>query len=136
MCHKPRHTASIADGSRQLFRVTPKPASKPHAIEDAEPQVRDWRFAELHTTDLAVLREVDVCIPFRLPGNGWWHPQPCGGPIMSAENGTTLLRRAGPLAKGLPGRDIPPSKVLTYCHRNPQEPALCSQSDNFLPLQA
>ena len=114
-------------------------------MEDAEPQVRDWRFAKLHTT---VLREVDVCIPFRLPAfeDDHWKrlvaPPTMRGPIMPAENGTTLLRRTGPLAKGLPNRDIPLSKVLTAFGKRciaidtQRARALCSQSDNFLSLRA
>ena len=94
-------------------------ASEPQEMEDAALQVRDWRFLELHTTDLAALREVDVCIPFRLFAfeDDYWKrlvapPTVRWGLIMPAENGTTLLRCTGPLARGLPGRDILLSKVL------------------------
>ena len=42
-------------------------ASACPAAEEVELQVQNWRFSELHSTNLAALREVDVCIPFRLP---------------------------------------------------------------------
>ena len=37
--------------------------------DEADVQVNDWRFSELETTDLATLREVDLCVPFRFPSN-------------------------------------------------------------------
>ena len=41
--------------------------------DDAEVQEDDWRFSELATTDLATLREVDPCVPFRFPSIGCAH---------------------------------------------------------------
>ena len=39
-------------------------------MEDAEPQVKDWRFRLAFEDDT---------------GNAWWHPQPCTGPIICGE---------------------------------------------------
>ena len=117
-------------------------------MEDAAPQVRDWRFSELRTTDLTALREVDVCIPFRLPAfeDDHWNrlvaPPTMRGPKHARKewyDAAELLRRTGPLSRGLPGRDTPQSKVLSfwfkmYCHRNPTEPE--PSALKVLPLQA
>ena len=84
--HSEQHL-NVHGSSSESEDIRPtSPAPKPQEMEDAAPQVRDWRFSELHTTDLAALREVDVCISFRLPvlkmttGTGLWRPQPCVGP--------------------------------------------------------
>ena len=42
-------------------------SSSEEDCQDAALQVHHWRFSELETTDLATLREVDLCVPFQFP---------------------------------------------------------------------
>ena len=42
-------------------------SSSEEDCQDTALQVHNWRFSELETTDLATLREVDLCVPFQFP---------------------------------------------------------------------
>ena len=126
------HRLEVHGSSSESEETTPKsPASEPQEMEDAEPQVRDWRFSELHTTDLAVLREVDVCIPFRLPAfeDDHWKrlvaPPTMRGARREWYDAATAHWAA---CKGLARSRHPTKQSLNsfwfkmYCHRNPKEP--------------
>ena len=110
------------------------PAPEPQEMEDAAPQVRDWCFSELHTTDLAALREVDVCIPLRLPAfeDDHWNrlvaPPTMRGPKHARTEWYDAATAHWAAIKGLARSRHPTKQSLNsfwfkmYCHRNPTEP--------------
>ena len=68
-------------------------SSSEEDCQDTALQVHDWRFSELETTNLATLREVDLCVPFQFPSmdSARWQgfvPFPAKGPQNKKGSGT------------------------------------------------
>ena len=57
-------SSAVGEGARPMDT---RSSSSEEDTNETEVQVRDWRFSELQTADLASLREVDLCVPFRIP---------------------------------------------------------------------
>ena len=77
--------------------------------EEVELQVQNWCFSELHWTNLAALREVDVCIPFRLPAlaDAHWNKliQHTGAQALPGQACSQVSANAqAQAAQALPGR--------------------------------
>ena len=102
--------------------------------EEVELQVQNWRFSELHSTNLAALREVDVCIPFRLPAMADAHCNKLiASPTVRGPNRARLEWYDAATAhwaalKGLARAKHPTKQQLNspwykmYCRRNPTVP--------------
>ena len=109
-------------------------AETPEAADELEAQVHDWRFSELRTTDLAALREVDVCTPFRLPALEDEHWQGLSttpnrhGPQRARPAWYDAATAHWAALKGLTRSKHPTKQRLNsfwyklYCHGNPKEP--------------
>ena len=124
-------------------------AEMPEAADELEAQVHDWCFSELRTTDLAALREVDVCTPFRLPALEDKHWQGLSttpnrhGPQRARPAWYDATTAHWAALKGLTRSKHPTKQRLNsfwyklYCHGNPKEPepsALATALSTF-PIQ-
>ena len=58
---------TLAEGGEAQPMEEVHSSSSEEECQDTEVQVHNWRFSELETTDLATLREVDLCVPFQFP---------------------------------------------------------------------